>query len=328
MTETIQKKGCFLRMVIFYLFFVLLTGCNTHDKITTIGIVSSYFFKETPVWRGFNIGMNDFGYIEGKNIRYIYKQVSEDNEQGIDAAIRDLLNQDLDLMLTMGGRIVDLRAKALVKNSRLPVLFSSEPEPVEIGLVESIKDPGGNMTGVRGADCIPKALEMLKEIIPDLKRVYIPYNPEDVSSIWYLQEVSRAASQIGIELVPHGCHSVEEAIAGIEGLPRDIDAVFMIPSPTFNIRNNELSNAAIKRRVPMGAGLLLDNNVLITYTNDFFNDGKKLARMAKEIFNGERISDLPVETGDIQCIINLQTAEKIGVDVPKGVLAQAQIIIH
>jgi putative tryptophan/tyrosine transport system substrate-binding protein len=322
-----KKKGIiWVLAVVISLFLISLTGCTTHEKIFTIGVVSNVAL-ETPVWLGFNSGMTERGYIEGKNLKYIIKNVPENNEQNIDNAIKELLNQNIDLILTL-GKEVDLRAKELVKGTDMPVLFGSGPWPAEIGLVQSLNHPGGNLTGVQGVDCVPKALELLKVIIPDLKRVYLPYNPDDVVSTDYLPGLNKAASQLGIELVFHKIHSVEEVVTAIKIRADDLAAVFMIPSPTLNNRNSELSRAAIEQGIPMGAGLLLDKDVLITYTNDFFDDGKKLARLAREIINGKKPVDIPVETAEVKLVINLKTAEKIGVHIPDSVLAQASTIIR
>jgi putative tryptophan/tyrosine transport system substrate-binding protein len=320
-----KKKGIIWAIVI-SLLFVTLTGCKTREKIFTIGVVSNVTL-DMSIWRGFNVGMAELGYIEGKNIKYIIKKVPENNIQNIDTAFKELLNQKIDLILTLGHEI-DLRAKELVKGTDMPVLFGSGPWSVESGLVDSISHPGGNLTGVQGLDCNPKALEFLKAIVPDVKKIYLPYNPDDIVSIGYLPALNKAASQLGVELIFHKIHSIEEVVTAIESLTEDVDAIFMIPSPTLNNKNSELSRAAIKRGIPMGAGLLLDNDVLITYSNDFFDDGKKMARLAQEIINGKKPVDLPIETAEIKLTINLKTAEKIGIHIPDDVLVQANIIIR
>jgi putative tryptophan/tyrosine transport system substrate-binding protein len=328
MTESInvsKNKGIIWAIVISLLLTVL-TGCKTREKNFTIGVVSNVAL-DTPIWRGFNSGMAGLDYVEGRNIKYIIKKVPENNEQNINAAINELLNQKIDLLLTL-GKEVDLRARVLVKGSNIPVLFGSGPWPIENRLVESVSHPGGNMTGVQGVDCTSKALELLKVIIPDLKKVYLPYNPDDVVSNGYIPGLNNTASQLGIEIILHKINSVEEAVTAIENLTDDVGAVYMIPSPTLNNRNSELDRAAMKRHIPTGAGLLLDNDVLITYSLDFFDIGKKMARLAREIFNGKKPADIPIETAEVELTINLKTAESLGIYVPAGVLAQANKIIR
>jgi len=327
MTKIFKYRGKTraIRSIVLSLLLII-GGCKAPAKIFTIGI-ASHLSINAPILEGFKKGMVELGYIEGENIKYIFKSVPETDEQNIDAGIKELLNQDIDLLLTT-GRETALRAKQLVKGSDIPVLFNSNPWPVETGLVENLNHPGGNLTGIRFVNAIQKSLEWLTMITPGVKKVYVPYNPDDEFPAAVLSDTAETASQLGIKLILHKIYSVEEAVKAIEGLPEDVDAVFMIPSPTLNNRSIELSRAAIRRRIPMGVGHLSDEDVLITFTNDYFNAGKQTARLAHQIFQGAKPADLPVETSEVELIINLKTAEKIGITVPDDILVQATTIIR
>jgi len=305
-----------------------LTGCKASEKIYTIAVISSNPVDQTPTWPGFYESMAESGYIEGKNLKYIIKIVPADNNQKIKAAIEEILNQNPDIICTWGGNNVDLQVKESVEGGNIPVLFGTVPRSVLTELVESISYPGGNMTGVQASDCTQKTLEILKEVVPGLKRIFLPYNPDDQETELYLPGLNGAASKLGIELVTLEIHSVEEAVAAIENSEDDIDAVFMAPSPTLNFRSGELTDAAIKRRLPTATGLLLNDGIMITYAVDFFDAGKKMARMAREIFKGAKPADIPVETMEVMLIVNLNTAEKVGVHIPDDILVQADKIIR
>jgi len=321
-----RKKTGIIWLIVLSMLVMTFTGCKARDKIFTVGIVS-HVSSKAPILEGFKKGMAEMGYIEGENIKYIFKGVLEADEQGMDGGIKELLSQDIDLLLTTGDAI-SLRAKELVKGSDMPVLFSSNTWPVEVGLVSSLIHPGGNLTGIRFADTIPKALEWLTIITPGSKKVYLPYNPNDAVSINFIPVVDKTASQLGIELILHKIYSVEEAVKGIEDLTEDVNAILMIPSTTLNTRSIELSRAAIRMRRPIGATLQVDEDVLVTFTNDYFDAGKKTARLAKQIFQGAKPADLPVETSEVFLSINLRTAEKIGIHISDDILAQATTIIR
>ena len=323
-TININIRACIPFALELCLLLMTIGGCKAPPDIFTVGIVA-YADSVATGREGFKDGMAELGYIENENIRYVNVFLSENNDQMTDLKIKELLSQDVDLILTSGPII--LKSKEILKGD-LPILFGGDAYPVESGMVRSLKHPGGNITGVKTADNISKALEWLTTIANGAKKVYLPYGPDDSMSIRVLSELNKAASELGIELVIQKVSSVEETIAAIEDLPKDIDAVFMVPSKILNPRSNELNRAAIKRSLPTGAAIKLDEEVLVTFSSDFYNVGKKTARLAQQIQQGAKPSDLPVETADTLLIINLKTAEKIGVMIPDSILAQATTIIR
>jgi len=308
---------------------LLLTACKMPISATkpyTIGVVIEVQVL-SPAFDGFKAGMTELGYVEGENVTYIYNGVVGSGTQAVDTEIESLLAQDVDMFFVMGNLVAE-QVKHAVEGTNIPVVFAAITDPVGIGVVESISRPGGNVTGVQAGIEIPKALESLVAITPGADKVYIPYNPEDEISVMILAGLQQVAAQLGIELVPGEVHSVEEAVSAIENLPEDVDAIFRIPSPTLDPRNNELSQAAIKRGLPMGSGLPLDEAVLLTLAINLFEMGKQAARLAHQIFQGIKPADLPVETGELFMTINLKTAKAIGLEIPDNILQQADTIIR
>jgi putative ABC transport system substrate-binding protein len=233
-----------------------------------------------PVIEGFKAEMTELGYVEGENVTYIYNGVVEPNLQAVDTEIENLLAQDVDLLFSVGN-LATLQAKQAVEGTDIPAVFGSVLDPVGEGLVESIAHPGGNLTGSQGSKQEPKALEWLVTIVPGANKVYLPYNPNDAVTLTALPSVEEAAAQLNIELVLDEVQSAEEAITAIESLPEDVDAIFRIPSPTLDPRNNELSQAALQRGIPLGSSLPLDEAVLITLAADFFGMGKQASSVGK-----------------------------------------------
>jgi len=319
-------KTGIIYVVALLMLLITYEGCKAPARIFTIGIPCK-IPVDAAILDGFRTGINELGYAEGRNVRYVYNVITEMNDQVIEAKIKELLAQDIDLLLILETEVA-LPAKEIVKGTDMPVLFCANIKSIEGSLVESLNHPGGNLTGIQFANTNSKALEWLARIVPGAKKIYLPYNPDDTGLIGELTGLDKAASQLGIELVMGKIHSVEEAVKAIENLPEDIDAIFRVPSPTLNERNIELSRAAIERRIPMGASLLLDEDVLITLTCDFFNTGKKAARLAHQINQGIKPADIPVETSEVFLTVNLKTAEKIGIGIPNDVLAQARTIIR
>lgn len=320
-----RKKIYILWAIVLGLLLTAPIGCDAPDDQFTVGLAA--FIGTNEISRqGFKDGMVQQGYIEGKNIKYIYVEVpDEENDQLINSALKDFLSQDIDLILATGKLIQYIKA---LSEENIPIIFLGDSHPVEEGLVQSINHPGGIVTGVKVADNIPKALEWLITVIDGAKKIYLPYSKEFQISTIELPQLNEMSLKMGVEVVFHEIKSVEETIATIETLPDDIDAIFMIPSKILNARNNELSLAAIKRGIPTGAALKLDEDVLVTFSNDFYSIGLKAARLAHQIRLGVKPQNIPVETGDVTLTINLKTAEKIGLSISDDILIQATTIIR
>jgi putative ABC transport system substrate-binding protein len=304
---------------------LLLSACGAkQDHLLTIGVIIDLSIHAAS-FEGLKAGMADLGYVEEEDVTYIYS-----GDTYPDAAaneIENMMAQDVDLLFTAGNACTTAAQEA-VEGTDVPVVFCAVAGPVEEGYVESIRHPGGNLTGVQVGGEIPKALEWLVTITPEADKVYVPYNPDEGSSTMFLAVLEEVTPQLGIELVPGEVRSVEESVAAIENLPEDVDAIFRVPSATLDSQNSELSQAAIRRGLPMGAGLPLDEAVLLTLASDLFEAGKQAARLAHQIAQGVKPADLPVETAEFSMTINLKTAEAIGLDIPDMVLQQADTIIR
>jgi putative tryptophan/tyrosine transport system substrate-binding protein len=322
----IRGKSPNLWIIVPLLLFMLITGCKARDKIFTIGI-ASHASSQAQELKGFKKGMAELGYVEGENVKYIYfSRALGNNDQIIDSELKKLLAQNIDLLFTAYNERA-LRAKKAVEGTDIPVIAAVCSRPVEIGLVKSLSHPEGNVTGVQAADTISKGLEWLMQIFPHAKNIYLPYNPDDMISTLYLDSLNKAASQLGIKLIFNKIYSVEEAVASIENIPKDVDAIYGIPSQTIGSKSSELSHAAINRGLPLGAGLSFDD-ALIALGVDYFEIGKQAAQLAHKIHQGIKPVDLPFETSEVKLVINLKTAEKIGFTVPDNILSQATIIIR
>jgi putative ABC transport system substrate-binding protein len=309
-------------------FSLLLAACGggpQAQETFTIGVIAETSMH-TPAIEGFKAGLADLGYVEGENVTYIYNGTIGYNSKAIDDKIKNLLAQQIDMLFVLG--LPTVQAKQAVEGTDIPVVFGAISRPVERGIVESISHPGGNLTGVQVGNEIPKALDWLVRITPNAKKIYVPYHPDDELSVMFLAMLDKVASQLKIELVPGETHSVEEAVAAIESIPADIEAIFRIPSPTLDPKNNELSQAALNRGLPMAAGHPLDEAALLTYAADFFEVGKQAARLAHQIRQGVKPAELPIETAEFFLTINLKTAAAIGLDIPDDILAQADTLIR
>jgi len=306
---------------------LLLSGCGTQAKKPfTIGVVAEAVIM-SPAIEGFKAGMTDLGYAEGKDVIYIYHQPTGSTDEAVDREIKTLLGQKVDMLVVIGV-VPTKQAKQAVAGTNIPVVFTGTPADVVSGLVESSSHPGGNLTGVQITSIDSKALGLFASIRPQAKKIYVPYNPADEIAVGWVAGLEQAASQQKIELVQGKVQSAEEAVAAIESLPADIDAIFRIPSTSLEAKNAALSQSAIKRGLPTVTSSPIDEAILLTVAMDPFEIGKQGARLAHQIRQGTKPADLPIETAEFYITINLKTAQAIGFNIPDGVLRRANKVIR
>ena len=310
---------------------LLLTACGgtTPAKTYTIGVVN-YVPALEPVLTGFKARMAESGYVEGKNVTYIYHGVLEPDPQVIEHEVKGLLGQKVDLFLTLGTRPA-LVAKNALAGTAIPVVFAPVINPVGEGIVESLIRPGGNATGVQDGDTLPKALEWLHKIVPQAAQVYVIYHPRDTVAHASIKPLHAIAPSLGVELVLAEVHSPEEARAAIATLPKDA-AIFVVPTPSLEPLS-ALIEVAVQHGIAVGASnhsylSSMKAGAVVTYAGSFPAMGQQAARLVDQIVKGTKPADLPVETAERFLHINLQTATAIGLDIPDELLRQADMVVR
>jgi putative ABC transport system substrate-binding protein len=210
--------------------------------------VINYTLALNPTFDGFKAGIAELGYVEDEDITYIYSGVLDPRHEVIDAKIRDMLTQGVDLLFTL-GTLPTARAKTAVEDTNTPVIFAPVIDPVGQGIVESPRHPGGNVTGVQRGNTIPKSLEWLLTLVPGTTRVYVPYHPDDRVSVASIVSLREAASVLRVELVLDEVHSPEAVISAIEALPEDT-VIFFVPMPSLEPCVNGLLRLQLNETLP------------------------------------------------------------------------------
>jgi putative tryptophan/tyrosine transport system substrate-binding protein len=319
----------FLFISICLILTLLLTACGARAQAKEnyiIGVVN-YAPPLATVFEGFKAGMAEQGYIEGENITYLYHGVTEPNPQAIDREIKNLLDQDVDMFFTM-GTLPTLRAKQAVEGAPIPIIFAPVVKPVEEGIVESIRQPGDNVTGIQNGNTLPKAMEWLLKIRPEARKVYVPYHPEDKVAVTSIALLPQTASVLGVELIVDEVYSPEEAMAAIETLPADT-VIFLIPTPSLEPLNALIKPAA-KRGLIVGSTDLrhLEAGAVVTYGANFSVIGRQAARLADQTLQGVAPGNLPLETAEYFLNINLYAADAANINIPAEIVQQASIVIR
>ena len=287
---------------------------NKKTKIYTVGVINVTPTLDQTL-AGFKKGMAELGYVEGQNIRYLYDGPTTDMSK-LSAVAQTLLAAKVDLILTVTTPAT-LAAKQATAGIGLPVVFAVVTDPVGAGIVDSMQQPGGNITGVSFGIAEARRFEWLVRIAPDIREVYVPFNPKDKSPVLALKIVRKAAAKLGVNLITREVHDPETLNDAVLNIPAEADAVFHLPDSLIGTRLRDLVTTANKRNLPTSAANILDvgsYQMLTSFGFDQHLYGKQAARLADRIFKGNRPADLPVEMADFFLAINLKVAKTIDLD--------------
>jgi putative ABC transport system substrate-binding protein len=246
---------------------LLLAGCGgtKGPEIYTIGLLNNSQ-GQAPYIEGFKAGMTELGYIEGQNVVYLYNGPTGTLD-AVKPEAEKLKAQNLDLLLAVGTATTQV-AKGVFSDTAVPIVFVPAFYPDKEGLVDSFARPGGNLTGVNNTDTLGKALEWLLKVAPDVKRVYVPHNPNDQSAIMSLQSLSEAAKILNLELVVANGTIAEELGPITKNIPDNVDAVFVERSGSVTGLLKNIVEAATARGIPVvtsNVGAHIDMGVLLAY---------------------------------------------------------------
>ena len=319
------RRGC--RLLPWVALLVGLIGIAGFAEVATyvVGIVCPSAAME-PAVAGFENALNELvKHVEGTTVTYLYSGPVSD----VAAEVARLLSSpNLGSLLTIGTPATQAAQRA-TQGTGIPVVFTAVQDPVASGVVASMTQPGGNITGVRAGGSSGKALQWLLEIAPGTKRLYVPNWPSDSASVLGLADLASAAGALGVEIVARDVSSTEELLAALADMPSDVDSVFLNSSGSLNAQVNAYVQAALSRKIPLASqSPLTGSGVLLTYGHDYQRDGEQAARLMHLVFHDALPGEIPVETADFFLGINLQTATAIGLVVSDDVLDQADVIVR
>jgi putative ABC transport system substrate-binding protein len=277
-------------------------------------------------------GMRDLGYMEGKNIAFIYRTAEGRRERYPDITA-ELVRLGVDVIVTD----VTSAALALKKaTATIPIVMTSGTDLVRTGLVSSLARPGGNVTGLTniGGDLGGKLLELLKEIVPNLVRVAIlaTYGSATGADEVFVKETQAPAEALGVQLIRVRVNGPDDIDTAFRTINKDrANAVLMRLQPSiFSAQYKRVAELATSSRLPSIAisRSWADAGGLMSYGSDLNFQYRRAATFVDKILKGAKPADLPVEQPTkFELVINLKTAKQIGLTIPPNVLARADKVI-
>jgi putative tryptophan/tyrosine transport system substrate-binding protein len=283
-----------------------------------------------PILPAFRDGLKEAGYIEGRNVSIEFAWAAGQYDK-LPALAEDLVRRQVAVIVASGGAVAALAAKGAT--STIPIVFAIGDDPVQYGLVGSFSRPGGNITGVTlfMATLTPKRLELMSEVAPaaPLAIVINPRNPNAESEE---RNAQAAAQQLGRELrvlVASNETEIDTAFATITQQPGS--AVMIATDPYFFVRRDQLAGLAARYALPAvyfhrgfaAAGGLISYGATVTEEN------RIAGQYTGRILAGEKPGDLPIlQPAKFELIVNLKTAQALGLTVPPSILARADEVIE
>jgi putative ABC transport system substrate-binding protein len=308
---------------------LFLSGCAgaAKPKTYTIGVIL-YAPTLELTFTGFKQGMTDLGYIEGENVTYIYAGPTDSIDK-LDGVVQDLVKAKVDLILSISTPAT-LAAKKATAGTNIPVVFVPLTDPVGAGVVASLTQPGGNITGITFGLQEVRRLEWLKKIAPNVNRVYVIYNPDDSSANLALKTVNATAPGLGLEIITQEAKTPDDVATALANLPENVDAIYLLPDSQTESKWTDILAVANAHNLPTSVANVnrVKDGALFTYAMKLDLGGKQAAGLADQILKGVQPADLPVEMTEFFLAINLKEAQAIGFTIPEDILSQADTIIR
>jgi putative ABC transport system substrate-binding protein len=280
----------------------------------------------------FRKGLNETGYVEGQNVTVEYHWL-EGHYDRLPALMADLVRRQVSVIATPGTPLATLAAKAAT--ATIPIVFGVGDDPVKLGLVASLAQPGGNATGINSfvQEVVAKRLRLLHDLVPKAVRVAVLVNPANASTAEAtLRDVQQAAPTIGLQIQILNASTIGEIDAAFATFARERpDALFVAGDAFFASRRVQFATLTARDRIPSAYSVreLVEAGGLMSYGTDLANMFHQVGVYTGKILKGAKPADLAVtQATKFEFVINLQTARALGIEVPPGVLSIADEVIE
>jgi len=287
-----------------------------------IGVLNGAFAASHPTVEGLKAGLKELGYEDGRHVTFDIR-FTEGRLDTMPEAAGALVKSGVDLIFTSQEAATKAAREA---TTTIPIVFTLVGDPVGAQFVRSLARPGANVTGVSSlqTELMAKRLEVLRTLVPTVRRVWLLYYGADLSTAPMLNRTLEAAQAMRLEIVPRGVLKGAELAAVLRDVRRD-DAV-LVPESSDPDLVIAIIGRALALRLPsvFGTALWVGHGGLISYGPDYYAQGVQAAGLVAKIARGAAPQDLAVVGAEkIELALNLKTAELLGVTVPRKILLRA-----
>jgi putative tryptophan/tyrosine transport system substrate-binding protein len=304
------------------------------DKIWRIGFFyfgSRQSSLDTGRYDAFVQGMRELGYVDGKNV-IIETRFGDGKIDRLPSLTAELLLLNVDVIVATGSPTYS--ALRFATTTTIPIVVTVTTDPIIEGLAASLARPGGNFTGLTdtAADLGAKQLELLKATVPQLSRLGVLLNPDNVSHPTQMKRVMLPAQQVGVQVVLAEAGTVADIEPGFAALAQERANAVMLFGDTFFVQQlQQIAQAALKHRMPSIYSIhdYARAGGLMSYGADVVDNFRRAATYVDKILKGAKPSELPFEQPARYLLaINLKTARALGLTIPQPLLLRADEVIQ
>jgi putative tryptophan/tyrosine transport system substrate-binding protein len=299
-------------------------------KLPTIGFLGSGALPAQGIWLdAFVQRLHELGWIEGRNLAIEYRWAEGSSDRAKEFAA-EFVQLNVDVIVTYANPMVLAVKQA---TSHIPIIFAAAADPLGTGLVASLARPGGNVTGlsIQHTDLASKRLELLRDVVPGLRRLAIMVNVTNPASVRDMGEVQAAARALGIEVATVKIQREEDITPGIEEQKGRAEALYVCIDTLLFSKRILINTLALAARLPtmLSNEEYVEAGGLMSYQANFPDLFRRAGDYLDKILRGAKAGDLPVEQPTrFDLIINLKTAKGLGITIPEKLVALADKVIE
>jgi putative ABC transport system substrate-binding protein len=300
------------------------------SKLPTIGFVG----PNTPVLDSRRLGalverLSELGWQENRTVLIKYRW-AEGRIEHLAEIMAEVVRLKVNVIVTSGTPPVIAAKQA---TSVIPIVFAAVGDPVGTGLVASLARPGGNVTGlsIQATDLAGKRLELLREVVPNLRRLGILYNADAPPAKLEMIEVEATARAIGLETANYEIRRPEEVEPALESLNGHAQAIYVCNDPLVTTNRLRINTLALGMRMPTIYNVreFVEAGGLMSYGPNFPDLYRRAADLVDKVLRGTKPADIPVEQPTkFELVANLKTAKALGLTIPSSLLARADEVIE
>jgi putative ABC transport system substrate-binding protein len=301
------------------------------QQIPVVGFLDAGSPRErTQQVAAFRKGLAEGGYQEGQNVAIEFRWAEGQYGRFAELAA-DLVRRRVSVIAVPGSAVGALAAKT--STTTIPIVFGSAGDPVKEGLVASLNQPGGNLTGVNffTAELVAKRMQLLRKVVPSANRIAVMVNPTDSESYESILREVRAAAA-GQQILTFDVATGRDIDSAFDSMEHEKpDALFVSPGSFFNTRRVQLAILAARHALPAiyATNAYPDVGGLMSYGTDVLDAFRQVGAYTARVLKGAKPADLPVlQSTKFELVINLNTARALGLAIPADVLSLADEVIE